>query len=219
VDTTTPHHSTRQEAVVFAGADMRRRTVIDEEAFVVAADSGYDNALAAGVPVDILIGDMDSVSSEALDHAERNDVDIQRYPADKDETDLELAIDVAVARGATSITILGGEGGQLGHLFGIGLILTNDRWSHVKVVWHVECGELQAAIPSRPVTIDPRYAIVSLLSIGDARGVTTSGLQWSLTNADLATGSTRGLSNRTTHPHATVSVTDGAVLVIMEDTQ
>lgn len=219
MDTHIPHNRQHSEAVVFAGGDMKCHPTVNAETFVVAADSGYTNALTAGVPVDMLIGDMDSIPSDAMDHAEGDGVTIERHPIDKDETDLELAIDAAIAHGATSITIVGGEGGQLGHLFGVGLIITNARWSHVKIVWCVEHGQLQAALPSRAVTIDVQYPIVSLLASGDSRGVTTTGLHWSLTDADLASGSTRGLGNRVTERSASVSVAEGAVLVIMEGSQ
>ncbi|MGI9586520.1 MAG: hypothetical protein ACR2N7_13115, partial [Acidimicrobiia bacterium] len=93
------------------------------------------------------------------------------------------------------------------------------RWSNIKIVWCVEHGQVQAALPTRTVTIDPQFGIVSLLASGDSRGVTTTGLRWSLTDADLASGSTLGLGNQLTYTHATVSVTEGAVLVIMERPQ
>jgi thiamine pyrophosphokinase len=196
---------------------MRLSPVVDDDAFVVAADSGYDNARAANVAVDLLLGDMDSISPDGLQHAERHDVTVTRYAVDKDETDLELAIDAAVASGALSIAIYGGEGGRPSHLFGVGLTLASARWSHVTISWHIKSARVQVALPTRPISIHTNAGAVSLLPLGIARGVTTTGLQWTLDDDDLAAGTTRGLSNRMTHTIATVSVSDGAVLVIVEE--
>lgn len=212
-----PQNTTHRKAVVFAGGAMRLSPVVDNDAFVVAADSGYDNARAANVTVDVLLGDMDSISPDGLQHAERRDVTVTRYPVDKDETDLELAIDAAVASGALSIAIYGGEGGRPSHLFGVGLALANARWSHVTISWHIKSAHVQVALPTRPVSIYTNAGVVSLLPLGIAQGVTTTGLQWTLDDDDLAAGTTRGLSNRMTHEIATVSVSDGAVLVIAEE--
>jgi thiamine pyrophosphokinase len=213
----TPQDTTHRKAVVFAGGGMHLHPVVDDDALVVAADSGYDNARSAEIAVDVLVGDMDSISPEGLLHAEQHDVAIARYPADKDETDLELAIDAAVTSGALSIAIYGGEGGRPSHLFGIGLTLANAKWSHVAIAWHIKSATVQVTLPSRPVSVEKRTGAVSLLPVGNVRGVTTTGLQWALNDDDLAAGTTRGLSNRMTHTTATVSVGDGAVLVVAEE--
>lgn len=196
---------------------MQVDPAVGEDALVVAADSGYDNARSADVSVDVLVGDLDSISPEGLRHAKQHDVDTTRYAVDKDETDLELAIDAAVARGALSVDIYGGEGGRPSHFFGVGLALAHMKWSHVAIAWHIRSAIVQVALPSRSAVIHANNSVVSLLPLGNARGVTTTGLQWTLHHDGLVGGTTRGLSNRTTQEAATVSVSDGAVLVIAED--
>src|SRR3954452_4486494 len=59
---------------------------------IVAADSGVDHALAAGLPVDHVVGDLDSASERAVADAEAAGATVHRHPADKDATDIELAI-------------------------------------------------------------------------------------------------------------------------------
>ena len=58
---------------------------------VIAADGGLDRAAALGLDVDVVIGDLDSVSAEALAAAEAAGARIVRHPEAKDATDLELA--------------------------------------------------------------------------------------------------------------------------------
>jgi len=82
---------------------------------VIAADSGLDLAESLGLSVDLVIGDMDSVSAQALHRAEVASIDIERHPRAKDQTDLELAMSEAIARGATAIHVMVGAGGRLDH--------------------------------------------------------------------------------------------------------
>ena len=65
---------------------------------MIAADAGLDHAEALGLPVDLVVGDLDSVSKEALERARRAGIAIEEHPAAKDQTDLELALDAAMER-------------------------------------------------------------------------------------------------------------------------
>ena len=216
VDTTTPPID---RAIVLAGGDLHTSPVTTPTAIVVAADSGYDHARMLGLEVDVLVGDMDSVSQPGLDHARAAGVDILTYPADKDHTDLELAILAAAARGVRRIDIHGGEGGSLGHLLGVALELTDTRWDGLTIRWHTQGGVAEAARPNAPVTVHGTAGDdVSLIPIGTADGIHTSGLAWPLVDETLTAGTTRGLRNRITTSPAKVSVTSGTVIVIWEET-
>ncbi len=206
-------------AAVFAGGTITTTTVV-ASSLVIAADSGYDNARSLGVAVDVLVGDMDSISVENLAKAAALGVTIERFPMDKDATDLEIAIDAAIARGATRITVYGGEGGSFSHLLGNALGLTADRWADVHIVWKLGDATVHRALPSSPVTISTTIgSIVTVLPIGDASGVTATGLRWALTDSDLARGTSRGLSNVVSDPPVSISVDSGALLIIVEQSR
>src|SRR5690348_11873254 len=88
-------------ALVFAGGDRpvpfdRSATATATSGIVIAADSGLEHARALGVPVDLVVGDLDSVDPAVLDAAIADGVTVERHPAAKDATDLELALDAAV---------------------------------------------------------------------------------------------------------------------------
>ncbi len=87
----------------------------------IAADSGYSLANALGRRVDVLVGDLDSIDSESLLHAESSGVDIRRHPAQKDDTDFELAIHTAAALGIDRLLIVGGL--AAGVAYGVGTLL------------------------------------------------------------------------------------------------
>ena len=217
VDATTPPVD---RAIVLAGGVLSTTPDPAPSTTVVAADSGYDHAIDLAIRVDTLVGDMDSISQEGLDHARSRDVDILEYPASKDHTDLELAILAAAASGVREIDIHGGEGGSLGHLLGVALELTDERWNDLTLRWHTAGGIAQAARPGSAVSIEGTPGdVVSLIPVGDAEGVTTSGLAWTLDDEKLAAGTTRGLRNEIVAPPAVVRVSKGIVIVVWEGDQ
>ncbi|RLE35983.1 thiamine diphosphokinase, partial [Candidatus Acetothermia bacterium] len=82
----------------------------------IAADGGFDRAAAAGIDVDEVVGDLDSIGPEGKDRLVGSDITVHIYPRAKDATDLELAIDLALARRPGRIVVYGGLGGRLDHM-------------------------------------------------------------------------------------------------------
>ncbi|MBT5085466.1 MAG: thiamine diphosphokinase, partial [Actinobacteria bacterium] len=83
-------------ALVFLGGPAPALTApLPSAEFVIAVDRGADHALALGYSVDLLVGDLDSVSAAGRLAA----IEIEQHPVDKDETDLELALAAAERRG------------------------------------------------------------------------------------------------------------------------
>jgi thiamine pyrophosphokinase len=211
--------NTPTTAAIFAGGMISETVTVEPASMVIAADSGYDHARSRSIDVDILVGDMDSISPDGLTEAETRGVTIERFPTDKDETDLEIAIDTAIRLGATNITVYAGEGGSFGHLLGVTLGLTDHRWDGAHIVWKIGGATVYRLLPSSPIVIDIETgSIVSVLPVGDATGVTATGLRWPLQNSNLPRGTTRGLSNIATGPNVSVSLDTGALLVIVEET-
>lgn len=170
---------------------------IPDEAIVIAVDGGLDHALAAGLHPSGLIGDLDSVSADALEWAEQN-ATISRHPADKDDTDTELALRFVADMMPTQLTMIGG-GDRLDHTFAalgaLGLpeltsIPMIDAWwgaQHVDVLH----GPGQATLQLAP------DSIVSLLALhGKCTGVTITGVRWQLDDATLAPVVGWGVSNQ-----------------------
>ncbi len=199
--------------VVFAGGEPPSVEVagwIPAGAFAIAADSGLDHAHRLGFEADLLVGDLDSVS---LNAAERHKGDVQEYCEDKDYTDLELAMEAAMPK-ADQVVVVGGHGGRLDHLLANAELLVDHRWLAARIIWLA--GEDLATVVRHQATLHGKPGdLVSLLPLGGhAVGVTTEGLQWTLENATLAAGSTRGVSNRFTETSAHVSIRQGALLAV-----
>jgi thiamine pyrophosphokinase len=191
---------------------------------VVAADSGLDR-LTGLVRVDHVVGDLDSVDDAALRHAQVNGAEVHRHPADKDATDLELALDLVVgelvpATGLTSLLVVGGGGGRLDHLLADLLALTSPKLAHLRVTARFGEATITVVRPDEARTVAGRaHEQVSLLPLhGPADGVTTTALRWPLLDAHLAAGTTRAMSNELEGPAATVRLTRGVLAVIQPGT-
>lgn len=203
-------------AVVVLGGDPVDPGVLEElpaARWVVAADSGIDHAARIGLDVDVLIGDMDSVSDHAL---ATHDGPLERHPADKDATDFELALGLVAERpNIDRVIVVGGHGGRLDHLLANASVLASDRYSTLSMEWIAGDTRVHVVRDHCELHGVPGDT-VSLLAIGgDAIGVTTRGLRWPLSGARLAAGEARGISNELSSPVATVSITGGRLLAIL----
>src|SRR2546430_6389146 len=101
---------------------------------VIAADGGATKLAKAGRRPDLVIGDMDAITTEAQRDLELAGVTLERYPTEKAQTDGELALDAAVKRGADEIVVVGAFGGpRLDHMAGNLLLLAHDDIAAIDV--------------------------------------------------------------------------------------
>lgn len=187
-------------------------------AAVIAADGGLRHLLALGRRPDALIGDLDSVPLGIV--AEEAAAYLIRYPRDKDETDLELALLYAVERFPDrEVLILGGFGGRFDHMLANILLLAHPRLlgRPIHFVDDRQSAWLLAADPPPGETVIAGAPgdIVSLLPLGGpAYVVSTTGLRWSLRDETLSFGPARGVSNEMTAAVATVRLGAGVVVCV-----
>jgi thiamine pyrophosphokinase len=203
--------------VVVTGGDPLEGVALPafpDDALVVAADSGIDRAELLGQRVDVAVGDFDSVTRGGLDRAERLGAKVERHPAAKDATDLELALDVARSLGPARIVVLGGHGGRLDHLLANALLLAQPALVDVDVV--AQMGPARVTVVRTRAELHGRPGdLVTLLPLhGPAVGVVTQDLLYPLRDEDLPPGSTRGVSNQLVATPAVVTLREGTLLAI-----
>ena len=203
--------------IVVAGGDVSARPLpgrLPDGDAVIAADGGVDRALALGLHVDLAIGDFDSVSAAGLAAAEAEGARVDRHPTAKDATDLELALDAAIALGPARIVVVGSGGGRLDHLLGSVLLLADERYAAAEIDAYL--GEARVAVVrgSRTLAGAPGD-LLSLLPVhGAAEGVTTEGLEYPLRDETLPPGTSRGISNVFSASEARITVERGCLLAV-----
>jgi thiamine pyrophosphokinase len=200
--------------VVVAGGSApsaRARESIPAGARVIAADGGADHARTLGLEVELAIGDFDSVTPETLatlgDRAER-------HPAEKDATDLELALQAALRWEPARILVVGGIEGRLDHLLGELLILGTDELAGVEV--DAVLGDALVHVVREQRTLRGMEGeLISLFALGGpATGIETAGLAYPLRGETLEPGSSRGISNVFTGAEAQISLESGLLLAV-----
>ena len=217
------------EALIFANGSLGGLAMLPDPArfgLVIAADGGLRHALNAGLTPNVVVGDLDSAPSELLQLAERRGAEVIRHPVDKDKTDLELALDLAVERGYRGIVVVGALGGRIDHEMANVLLLASPRYRDVNIRLEGapdSGGSSPRASPDYDIRLVTDGAsvdgepgdILSLLPFAvEAQGVTLSGLRYPLVDGTLEQGSTRGMSNVMIEPVASVAVRSGTLLLI-----
>jgi thiamine pyrophosphokinase len=196
--------------VLAGGPGPHGRVEIPVGASVVAADGGAELAAAAGVTVDLLVGDLDSVSAETLAGASR----VERHAVAKDASDLELALAAALGLGPERILVVGSGGGRLDHLFGSMLVLAGDAYAGVQVDAQLGAAAVHVVRGERGLRGEPGE-LISLFAVhGPASGVVTEGLLYPLSGGTLEPGSSRGLSNVFEAAEARIAVERGVLLAV-----
>jgi thiamine pyrophosphokinase len=212
------------DVVIFAGGTVKPGKAFYEAIasadMIIAADSGAATALRNGYTPSIVVGDFDSLDTALLQELGERGSQVRRVAVEKDETDTELAVQVAIEQGATSITLLGAIGGtRFDHTMANILLLAGFESVPIKIVdgpstcWLVR-GPGSSAIDGHVGDL------VSLLPLtSDASGVHTRGFYYALKGETLYFGKPRGVSNVLIEEHAEVSVEEGMLLVIHTDAQ
>jgi thiamine pyrophosphokinase len=182
---------------------------------VIAVDGGASVCLDGGVTPDLLVGDLDSAASDTIDRLLARGVPVHRFPAEKDATDLELAIAEARKQGADELVVTAATAGRLDHTLGALATLS----ASADLVPRIAEPDLSAWVLARrarrALTLTGMGSIVSLVAWGGMALVSARGVRWPLDNFDLGPETTLGVSNVINSADgATISVHQGTVLVL-----
>lgn len=201
--------------LIFAGGDDLASTLAEDlprAELVVAADGGYDSALELGYEVDVLVGDFDSiVATDIPSH-----VIVERHSPDKDATDLELALSLVARDSPSRVVVVGASGGRLDHELAVASLLCSERWGEIDELDWISGRARAYVVRNRRIIHGDVGTTLTLVPMhGDAIGITTKGLRWALDGEDLASGTTRGVSNVMDGPVADIQVRSGCLLVVV----
>ena len=199
--------------IIFANGELpdleKARMLLHNDDFIIAADGGTRHAHALGLTPNIIIGDMDSLPENFEISSFNKDVIL--YPKDKNETDLELAIQHALTLNPEQIIILAALGGRLDQTLGNIALVSDLRPSTLRLDDGIE----EVSFCRNEFTINGTSGdIVSLIPwLGEVTGIVTTGLKWPLQNEILYPQKTRGISNEMTSEIATIQIESGLLLI------
>ena len=178
---------------------------------VIAADGGYRALCTLGVKPDLVLGDFDSLSEEALP---TGTTEIVRYPVRKDDTDTLLAVKTGFERGYTRFVIYGGTGGRLDHTLAnlqtLSFIATNGGIGFL-------CGNdfTATALTNKSISFSEKaQGTISLFSATDKCEISLDGLLYSLNRATVTHDFPIGVSNEFVGEESKITAHSGTAIII-----
>lgn len=186
-----------------------------ESDFILCADGGANYAMKASLMPDMIIGDLDSISKNALKTIEENRIPIEKFPVKKDKTDAELAIDYIIKQGYKDLTIVGALGDRMDHT--VGNILLLNKLNENNISGKIIDMDNIIYLVDKDLKLDKeKNTFISLIPVTNNGVVITSkGLEYELSKRNISFGSTLGISNSVREEQGYILVHEGQCLVII----
>ncbi|MFZ7946637.1 thiamine diphosphokinase [Neobacillus sp. 19] len=190
----------------------------EENAIWVGVDRGVFHLLTRNIIPDIAFGDFDSVSPEELLFIESQVSELKRYNPEKDETDMELALNWALEQKPSIVRLFGATGGRLDHLFAnVHLLLNPLKEKHPADVYLIDRHNIVFLKEPGSYFIEKmkskKYISFVPLTL-DVSGITLNGFKFPLKNQHISLGSTLCISNELINDYGTFSFSEGILIVI-----
>ncbi|SET32532.1 thiamine diphosphokinase [Paenibacillus sp. NFR01] len=206
-----------KRVVIVAGGTMTAEllNLLDEEDYIIGADRGALFLVSHGITPDLSVGDFDSVSPEEYEAIQKGSKEIMSCdPINKDLTDSELALDLALGLQPESILMTGVTGSRLDQTLAAIQMMTRAQQRQVNCTI-VDAHNYITLTGSQAVVEDRGYTYVSLLPLTpEVTGITLEGFQYPLDNATLKLGQSLAVSNRLLGATGTVAIESGLLLIL-----
>jgi thiamine pyrophosphokinase len=211
---------TFERIIVVANGEIRDpqfiRRQIREDDTIICADGGALHILAMGLQPDLVVGDMDSLPAQFVKRLEGAGTTFLRFPAEKDHSDLELALEHAVALAPAEILLLGALGGErFDQAFGSLLLLTIPLRAGIPAKIMDERHRIYLMESEITLQGDPGDTLSLFPLTAAVNNVTTEGLKYPLRGETLYFASTRGLSNEFIGTSARITAGPGLLLAVI----
>lgn len=212
-----------KKAILFANGKLPLPehfvNLIASKDYLVAVDGGLGHMTSLGLIPDLIIGDLDSANTDDVEQYRTQGVEVRKYPEDKDETDLEIALMVVQEMNPEVIWITAAFGGRLDQTLANIFLLTHPGFAGSDIRLVDSLREVFLIRKSVSITGKPGQRVSLLPLNGPATGIQTTGLKYALINETLYPEKTRGISNLMTATSATVTFQNGLLLCIHQITE
>jgi thiamine pyrophosphokinase len=200
------------------------KSLIEEESFkfIIGVDGGLDFLYRNGIAPTHIVGDFDTVTQEALRYYKSlPGIEIQEFRPEKDATDTQISIELAVRLNSTQITIIGAMGSRLDHV--LGNIYSMAIALKCKIPCYLQDENNKVFLLQDDLTIkkNEQYgAYISLLPLTtEVAGVTLEGFKYPLFNDTLSSFDSLGISNEIVEETASIAFNDGILIMVQSKDQ
>jgi thiamine pyrophosphokinase len=203
--------------------DYLKRYLIHEEfGKIICADGGLEAAEALGLKVDFIVGDFDSVSKNILSKYQdeiskkNSNTVIKQYNPEKDVTDTDIAIELAIKKDAQEIIIFGATGSRVDHMMGNINLLMKALSKGIRAYIIDENNKIYLINQNTVLEKKQLHGfVVSLLPLTEVvKGICLTGFKYPLMNKELKIGTSLGISNELNEEQGFIKLEEGILIVI-----
>ncbi len=207
-----------KKAVIFVNGILENPDALplsfNNDDLIIAADGGLRHIKALNLQPDLILGDLDSANLDDVAAYEKQGCQVEKFPPEKDETDLELALNKAVSLDFNCIRIVAALGGRLDQTLANIFLLTQPNLAGLDV--RLIDNQQEVLVIRQAITLNGHQGDrVSLLPLlGPVHGIQTNGLAYPLKDETLYPDKSRGISNQFIKNQATICIRSGLLLCI-----
>ncbi|KXS50098.1 thiamine diphosphokinase [Halanaerobium congolense] len=184
---------------------------------IIAVDGGANNIRELEVLPDLILGDLDSITKQNKDYYSRKNIDLLKYPVEKDQTDSEIAVDYCLEYGINKIYLFAALGGRI-----------DQQLANLNLLEYIDEINLEAKIISQKIEIaliknnhqfehKKGYRLSLIPQSKKVEGVTIKGCKYNLKNQDIKRSKSRGISNLIEEEKAEVIIENGVLFYVLEN--
>ena len=205
------------KAIIIASGTSIKKEVFDEiylkDDFIICADGGLNYLNSLNILPNLIVGDLDSVDKTILE--QYKDVQIKKFPSEKNFTDTEIAIEEAVANDYKEIILIGATGTRLDHT--LANILLIERYIKQGISINIIDNNNYISILNKDTIVEKKegyyLSIVPITEFID--GITLIGMKYPLNNVKVERGSTLCISNEIIVDIAEIYIKKGIGLLFL----
>lgn len=184
---------------------------------IIVCDRGLEALYQLKIIPNHVVGDFDSVSPNVLTfYQNKPQVVFHTYNAEKDNTDTDIALKLAIKLKSSKITILGALGKRMDHAIANIHILKDALESEIPCQILDEHNRIYLINKEMTLEKEKIYGkYVSLIPLtSTVEGLTLTGFKYPLNNYDLPVGTSLGISNEIIEDRAHIKMEKGILIVI-----
>ena len=198
--------------VSLSGNCTTKQNLIDKDfTDIIGVDSGAMHLFNRSITPTTVLGDLDSIESSLLKKIKTMDIELINYETDKDKTDFELSLNNIDNPNEKNIYLIGGEGGEIDHLFSIFSLIINYEFAENLTWFYKDKTIIFKTNVSIKMELGSNFSIIPITQL---ESLTITGAKWGVNKIDVKPGSTKTLRNISISDEVTINCEDGLFSVI-----
>ncbi|MBE7054066.1 MAG: thiamine diphosphokinase [Ruminococcaceae bacterium] len=191
------------------------KNYFNEDDIVICADGGVKHLINLDLDASYFLGDFDSCNFEDVKNdSHLKNAQIIKFNSEKDETDTEIALNLALEKGVSNIVILGAIGTRIDHTLANIMLMKKALKHNVELKIVNEKNEIR--LVDKSISLNPvKNAFLSVIALKTTTNLTLKNVKYELNEFTLSTDTSLGISNEFTDKKAIISFDEGLLLVII----